>query len=364
MNERGTKGRLLVGVAVMSMLAGCTAGANPSAAPASQTPSSVVVSPTPSATPTATPTPTPTPPSAVVTRDLAHEAANAVLVPGVLDVYAPARAGPWPVVVMFHPLPSEVSKDALSEPARRVADLGFVVFVPAWGHPSDGRYGSAGGAPTYDQLLAQNSEAACAIAFARAHAAEHGGDPARMIVFGWSAGAMVGAMVAFARPEPSAGCLAGTTLGEIDALVTWEGDWLLSNPALGWDTLLAADPRLLANDTPWPYLADHRDLKVVMLVSENPGAQFERKVSDPGAADSFFALRDPSGVLRRQLKDSGLLADGIFDFGDAQRLLFSVLRAQGNPVSLDVMPGSTHYTLSDAGWKVFLAAFGKAAEQD
>ena len=84
-------------------------------------------------------------------------------------------------------------------------------------------------APTYDELLAIQSQAACAVEFARAHAAEYGGDPATMIVFGHSAGANAAAMVAFARPEPTAGCLGGTTLGAIDALVTWEGDWLLSD---------------------------------------------------------------------------------------------------------------------------------------
>jgi len=47
-----------------------------------------------------------------------------------------------------------------------------------------------------------------------------------------------------------------------------------------------------------------------------------------------------------------------------QQLLFSVLKAQGNPVSLDVMPGSTHLSLSDEGWKIFLAAFPKAAAID
>jgi len=37
------------------------------------------------------------------------------------------------------------------------------------------------------------------------------------------------------------------------------------------------------------------------------------------------------------------------------------LREQGNPVSPDIMPRSTHLTLSDAGWRVFLEAFEKAA---
>ena len=101
-----------------------------------------------------------------------------------------------------------------------------------------------------------------------------------------------------------------------------------------------------------------------MLVSEDPGPIFEREAGDPWAADSWLAVRDPSGDLRRQLEANGAFANGIFDLVDEQQLLFSVLEAQGNPVSLDVMPGSIHDSLSDEGWKVFLAAFGKAAAQD
>jgi acetyl esterase/lipase len=144
--------------------------------------------------------PAPTP-SVVVTSDVAYESANPVLTPGVLDVYAPAKAGPWPVVVMLH---GPGWWDELREHARKVSDLGFVVFVPIWGRGSDDP-------PTYEQIAAIDSQASCAVAFARAHAADYGGDPATMIVFGHSGGAMVGAMVAFARPEPTAGCLGGTT---------------------------------------------------------------------------------------------------------------------------------------------------------
>jgi hypothetical protein len=185
-----------------------------------------------------------------------------------------------------------------------------------------------------------------------------------MIVFGHSSGANIGAMVSFARPEPTAGCLGGTTLGAIDALVTWEGDWIVSVAADRFDDALAADSRVLDVATPWRYLTEHTDLKVVMLVSEHPGAPLERELGDPWAADSWLAVRDPSGNLRRQLEASGAFADGIFDFVDGQQLLYAVLAAQGNPVSLDVMPDSNHILLSDEGWKVFLAAFPKAAAKD
>jgi acetyl esterase/lipase len=246
----------------------------------------------------------------------------------------------------------------LYEHARKVAALGYVVFVPVWGHSG------TEDPPTYERVLAINSQAACAVAFARTHANEYGGDPATMIVFGHSGGANLAAMVAFARPEPTAGCLGGTTLGAIDALVTWEGDWILSRADFGWDPYVGADPRLLDVLTPWRYIAAHEDLKVVMLVSEHPGVDLGRQGSDLWAADSWLAVRDPSGDLRRQLEATGAFADGIFDVIELQQLLYSVLEAQRNPVSLDVMPDSNHEYIVGGGWKVFLAAFGKAAAQD
>ena len=320
MNARGTAGRLLVGLIVVVLLAGCASS----------------------------------PPTVKVTENVSNESANPVLVPGVLDVYALAKAGRWPVVVMLHGGGGE--RKELRAYARKVADLGFVVFAPDWGQAR----GGAADVSWYDYFLATESQVACAVEFARAHAAEYGGDPATVILFGHSGGASIGAQVAFARPEPSAGCLGGTTLGAIDALVTWEGNFILSVNVPDLDGILAAEPRVLDVITPWRYLAEHKDQKVVMLVSENPGAQFERKVGDPWAADSWLAVRDPSGVLRRQLEANGAFADGTLGFADEQQLLFSVLQAQGNPVSLDVMPDSVHDRLSDAGWKVFLAAFGKA----
>jgi len=322
MNACVTAGRFLVGLAVADLLAGCAGGATP---------------------------------SVKRTADVAYESVNQVMEPGVLDVYAPTKTGSLPVVVMLHG--GDGDKADQREYARRVADLGFVVFVPTWGRAG----ASAADVSWHDYFLATESQVACAIEFARAHATEYGGDPAPMIVFGHSGGASIGAQVAFARSEPSAGCLGGTALGSIDALVTWEGNFVLSVNVPDLDGILAAEPRVLDVITPWTYLAEHKDQNVVMLVSEHPGAFFERKVGDTWAADSWLAVRDPSGDLRRQLEANGAFADGTLDFIEVQQLLFSLLEAQGNPVSLDVMPGSIHDSLSDEGWRVFLDAFGKAA---
>jgi hypothetical protein len=248
-----------------------------------------------------------------------------------------------------------------------VADLGFVVFVPAWDAALPSH---AGGGQEAE------GQAACAIEFARSNAAEYGGDPATIIEFGHSAGAHPATMTAFERTQPNAGCLGGDSLGEIDALVTWEGNWLLTltHPVVqDWDGILASDPRIMDAVTPWNYLASDTHLKVVMLVSDDPRASLEseypgvtvdREVGDPWAADSWLAVRDPSGDLRRRLEANGALADGTLEFVEVQELLFSVLKAQGNPVTLDVMPDSSHAYLGDAGWPVFLAAFPKAAARD
>jgi acetyl esterase/lipase len=331
MNGSGAVGRLIVGLMVVALLAVALLGGCSSS-----------------------------PPTVTKTSNIAFESSNPALTTGVLDVYAPTKAGPWPVVVMFHAGPP-LNKRDLSTHARRVADLGFVVFNATWG----------AGAPipeTYEQALPITSQAACAVEFARAHAAEYGGDPATTIVFGHGQGASsIAAMIAFAHPQASAGCLGSTTPDAIDALVTWDGDWLLQPTNIDWDRRLAADPKFLDGLTPLKHLAEHKDLKVVMLVSENTNVgdvNPDRPLPDSQAADAFFAPRDPSGDLRRQLEANGALADGNLDLGEAQGLLFSVLEAQGNPVSLDVLPGSTHISLGPEGWKVFLAAFPKAAQRD
>lgn len=308
-------------------------------------PLGMVAAPTPSTVPTPRPTST-----VVVTRSVAYESSNPVLAPGVLDLYAPTAPGPWPVAVMFHGFGD--SKDSLAVSARRVAESGFVVVVPAWGAITPTGEGT---------LLAANAQAACAVAFAQRQAIRYGGDPARTVVYGWSAGAHVASKVAFARPEPTRGCLGGATLGPITALITWAGSWVLSVNTPDWDAILAADPRAMDAATPWTHLAEQPDLRVVMLISEDPAATLDREVGNPWAGDSWLAVRDTSGELRRRLEANGAFVDGTLDWVEVQLLLYSALQIQGNPVSLDILPDSTEESLVGGGWDVFLAAFAKAA---
>ncbi len=212
---------------------------------------------------------TPAPPHVVVTSDVPYESANPVLTPGVLDVYAPAEAGAWPVVVMLHGGPP-LSKANLIGSAHEVAGLGFVVFAATWG---------AGGIfpPSYDELLAAQSQAACAVAFARTHAAEYGGDPATTVVFGHSAGANMAALVAFGSAHPSAGCLGDALVGPIDALVTYEGDWVAMARDVPWDSQITSDP------------SDPGRLHTVEVPSRAPGP--EGRDARLGASGSVLRAR-------------------------------------------------------------------------
>ncbi|RGD56011.1 alpha/beta hydrolase [Kitasatospora xanthocidica] len=91
-----------------------------------------------------------------------------------MDVHLPAAgtAGPAPVVLLWHGNgPNE--RDVLRPLAREAAGLGLLVLVPDWSSEQPDRGGA--------ELLAS-------LAQARRIAAEHGGDPARFVLAGWSMG--------------------------------------------------------------------------------------------------------------------------------------------------------------------------------
>ncbi|CAM5469688.1 alpha/beta hydrolase family protein [Streptomyces abikoensis] len=100
-----------------------------------------------------------------------------------VDVYGPPGGGTAPTVLLWHGLgPDE--RDVMRPVAEAAAAQGVVVLVPGWRSDAPDR----GAAHLLDSL-----------AFARARAADFGGDPGRIVVAGWSAGA--GAAVATAlRP--------------------------------------------------------------------------------------------------------------------------------------------------------------------
>lgn len=309
---------------------------------------------TPVPAPAARPTPvaptqaTSSTPAVTVTSDLPYEAGNPWRdAPEVLDVYAPTAPGSYPVVVMFHGSPPSNSKTSLTTQARSVAALGFVVFVPSWGH-----LGATW--PDYPRLSYSGGQVACAVAFARLHAPEFGGDVRQIVIFGHSGGGSAAVGIAFARPAPNEGCPGGDDLGAIDALVAWDPDWLSMDP--GWDAIISADPRIYEAGTVWQSIDRHTDLPVALVTDEIVGP-YVRDLSTPGATDAFFAPRDHDGKLRALIDELGFLEDSRFDLVEMERFAAEFLRRQGNPVTLDVMPGTTHDAMSPDGMRVLLEVF-------
>lgn len=305
-------------------------------------------------TSSATPTPaepSPTPSTVRSELGVSFESDNAYLTPGILDIYAPVQSGSWPVAVLFHGDPSRVSRAYLRSHAGRLAEAGFVVFVPNWAkypgaYPED--------VSEFELDTGEVAQAACAVAFAQERAAEYGGNPATMILFGHSAGSVMASSVAFARPAPSPACLAGPELGAITGLVLWDGALLLTDPF--FDPILLEEPAVFDLYTPWAHLANQPDMRVSFAVSEDP--MFGR---DDGP---WLEDRSPDGELRRLAEEVGALEDSYLGLDEEQAMFAEALRERGHSVFYEVMPGSNHDIVGDDGWETFVDAFKSAALVD
>ena len=352
MSARFPAGPPLGGLAIILILAACGAASStsPAAPTAKDTPASgsaatsaPVTTPTsgPSA-PSALPSPSRAP-SVTATVDVAYEAPDARGLTKKLDVYVPVGAGSSPVVVMLHG--GEVWKGFIAEWARAVSADGFVVFGPDW-------LENAPGLTPREKYIADSRHATCAIAFARERAAEYGGDPATLVVFGHSGGANVGGTAAFNPPPVSDGCLASDAPATPTGLVTFEGDWLSMDPR--HDKEIAADPAVLDAATPWAHLAAVPDLPVVVLVSEGEGGVVEVPALDPPV--DWRTARDPL-ALRERFLAAGIRAD----VAQQQAILAAALEAQGHPVTLRELPDSGHSTIGEAGLEVLREAIREAA---
>ena len=104
-----------------------------------------------------------------------------------LDVYAPPTPGPWPVVVFAHAFGGK--KDGYVELSQRFALEGAVVFAFDWPTPAEDVAMQEDGRGVREMI----ETVACAVRFARAKAAESGGDPELMTLGGHAYGAAVGA---------------------------------------------------------------------------------------------------------------------------------------------------------------------------
>jgi predicted esterase len=273
------------------------------------------------------------------------------MLPAVVNVYAPKEGGPWPVVVMLHggggtPL-------GMNDWATQVARRGAVVFVPEWGRAP----GPFGFTPEELRALfaAQVGDVAAAIQFARATATRYGGDPENLTLFGHSAGAIQAVVEALGRVPASEGALEseGSTIPE--SLVLFDPDYLLGDST--WDSILAADPRpadVVKLQTAWSYLGQRVNYPITVIDSGDPG--LSRELGEPWAEDSWLAVRDPSGDIRRGLEKLGALSGDLYTNGSVAPLFVERLKADGDTVTFIKLTDSSHNALGPKGIESLLEA--------
>ncbi len=218
------KTAFLVLMVVLVTVFGCAPGGAPAPTEVAPTSTSTFVQPTPSY-------------SVEVTEDIEY---LTLLEPDapveMLDVYAPTEPGPWPVVVLMHAWFQSKDTVAYSSLAEELAGRGLVVFVPQRRSPclmlsecteDNGR-----------DLREVHESWACAVRFARERAADYGGEPGWITVFGHDSSGLETALMGdnlqqvwdeFASnrggPPSQTECLAGKDSAHVDAYVGYSGDY-------------------------------------------------------------------------------------------------------------------------------------------
>ena len=274
----------------------------------------------------------PAAPAVTTTSDLVYLTVDGA--PLLMDVYAPGSGGPWPTVVAFHGRSSATKGSAdMVAVAQEAASRGMVVFVPAWMTDQSLPI-------TIDSIDLMQRAGNCAVAFAREHAREFGGDPALVALYGFSAGTGPAQRAALdPSDEQITGCASEAAPAPVEGVVLGDGEyfWHSGNfDALFRDHLTELQTTIATMVDPavWPADLDAR----FRLWSAAEGTA-PRALGEQGSEDDWLTARDPDGSIRRDLQGLGLLDDGIVDYADSARLLERRLASAGIDVELESFEG-------------------------
>ncbi len=266
----------LFAAAMLAVFSSCSA-ATPTASPAPLGTPTLAAPATPTAVlaattvpPTAAPSPTAVLPVVTSTLNLTYsEPITAPVDAYALDVYAPVGARGLPVIVFLHG--TGETKRGYVHFSRSAAAAGFVVYAADWPVYTLSRASQDGGRGyrEVDEIVA------CAVRYARATAEGYGGDPSKMTIGGFSAGAAAAAMVAFlgdepeklwndyaaqaGRPPQQARCTQNDGSAHVDAFIGAAGPYNLGAAARD------ADPRLADLVSLAPHIESRRGLRVRLV---------------------------------------------------------------------------------------------------
>jgi len=256
-----------------------------------------------------------------------------------LDVIAPERGGPWPVVVAFHGR-SSAGKDAEGNTLipEAAAASGMMVVTPTW-------YSGDPFPLMIDDLTMMRDAGNCAVAFAQQIAPRYGGDASATVVYGFSAGTGPALTAALApRHVPVPGCATDALPAPITGVVLGDGEYFWQSE--NFDGAFAADLEamqsevaLLTDSTRW-----EPGLEAEFHLWAAAEGTAPRVLDSAAGADDWLTPRDPDGSIRSDLDRLGELDDGIIDYLASARLLELRLAEAGLDVDLDVYPGG-HTTL-------------------
>ena len=199
--------------------------------------------------PTSTPAPEATIPISQVETGIDY--ANVEGLATKLDGYTPSEEGSWPVVIVAHGM--DQSRFKLMRLAKAIASEGAVVYNidVAYSFP----------------FITGVERIACAVRFARATAVDYGGDPSQIILVGYSAGAVTGAVVGLAGDDFEEGCAVTDASALPDAMVLFEGpyDYTVKATCVDHTVLEDTDPEVWEAVNPYSHIGRNPDLQVRLL---------------------------------------------------------------------------------------------------
>lgn len=186
---------------------------------------------------------------------------------GLLDVYRPTAEGPWPVVV-FAPGQGATS-EVLQDFGKSYAENGAVAYLITMADD-----------PPFLETV---EDVACAVRYARATAPDHGGDPEKLTLVGFSLGATAGVTAGLSGDNHTNGCVETDASALPDAFVGYEGSYDWAN----LEHIEQDDPETWAAIDPYAHIGENPDLVVRLIhgVDERYGAvaeEFQRALQGAG----------------------------------------------------------------------------------